>query len=104
MTFKSLADEHAHFIASGYTETRWQLVLEHRRVWRLKHLNPWLEDLVNIQTPKSTNKQVSEQYKDHNTRIGVLEKMSEERPIISKKENDSAFRSYFQESQENQEG
>ena len=92
MTFKSLADEHAHFIASGYPEARWQLVLRHREVWRLKHLNPWLEDIEQdkVMLPKRTSG-TSPVIKDLNTRIGVLEKMLEERPSYTSNEGKSSF-------------
>ena len=38
-----MTDEHARFIATGYTEARWQEVLEHRRTWRLRQaaLRDW---------------------------------------------------------------
>ena len=38
-----MTDEHARFIATGYTEARWQDVLEHRRTWRLRRaaLRDW---------------------------------------------------------------
>ena len=87
MTFKSLADEHAHFIASGYPEARWQLVLRHREVWRLKHLNPWLEDIEQEKAmlPKRTSG-TSSLIKDHDIRLKVLEKMLEERPSFSKQD------------------
>ena len=89
MTFKSLADEHAHFIASGYTEARWQLVLEHRRVWRLKHLNPWLEDIDKPERPKAVSNQTT--FKGLNTRISVLEKMLEERSSYTSNDSKSSF-------------
>lgn len=39
----NLREEHAKFIATGYTEERWQQVLESRRTWRLRQqaLRDW---------------------------------------------------------------
>jgi len=75
----SLQDEYARFIASGYTEDRWQLVLKHRSDWRLKQqaLRDWSTQQEQLPKPTSGTSTV---IKDFNTRLSVLEKMAEEKP------------------------
>ena len=51
-----MTDEHARFIATGYTEARWQEVLEHRRTWRLRQaaLRDWQIEQDAIQPDATT--------------------------------------------------
>jgi hypothetical protein len=46
MTFRSLEEEHQHFLKAYPNEKRWQLVLEHRRIALLKQqaLRDWSYD------------------------------------------------------------
>jgi hypothetical protein len=57
-----MTDEHARFIATGYTEARWQQLLRSRERFRLKMiaLRDWsYEHPVEIKEVKSVVKEVS---------------------------------------------